>query len=176
MKTEPVTDALARYNAASLIEAHQAGVWRYLRTLGCERSLADDLTQETFLQVLQAPFQEFSQAATAAYLRRTAHNLYISSLRRSKRVTLIEDFDALDTEWSKWAGTDNGEALLDALKSCFEKLGERARFALEMRFRKRLPRTEIATALKMTEHGAKNLMQRAKQQLRICLGGKLAHE
>ena len=29
-------------------EEHQAGVWRYLRYVGCEPPEADDLTQDTF--------------------------------------------------------------------------------------------------------------------------------
>ena len=41
---------------ADLVRQHQAGVWRYLRFLGCDRPLADDLTQETFLAVLETPF------------------------------------------------------------------------------------------------------------------------
>jgi RNA polymerase sigma-70 factor (ECF subfamily) len=42
-----------------------------------------------------------------------------------------------------------------------------------MRFRDRLPRVEIAAELKITEHGAKNLMQRAKKQLRGCIERKM---
>jgi len=30
--------------AAEIIETHQAGVWRYLRFLGCDEAQADDLT------------------------------------------------------------------------------------------------------------------------------------
>jgi RNA polymerase sigma-70 factor (ECF subfamily) len=43
-----------------------------------------------------------------------------------------------------------------------------------MRFRDDSSRDEIATALEITEHGAKNLMQRAKQQLRECIERKLS--
>jgi RNA polymerase sigma-70 factor (ECF subfamily) len=32
---------------------------------------------------------------------------------------------------------------------------------------------EIARSLEITEHGAKNLMQRAKKQLRQCVEGKM---
>lgn len=39
---------------AGLVRAHQAGVWRYLRFLGCHPDEADDLTQETFLALKQA--------------------------------------------------------------------------------------------------------------------------
>ena len=33
-----------------LIQKYQNGIWRYLRVLGCEASLADDITQETFFE------------------------------------------------------------------------------------------------------------------------------
>jgi RNA polymerase sigma-70 factor (ECF subfamily) len=52
-------------------------------------------------------------------------------------------------------------------------LTPRARQALEQRFRDRTSRSAIAEGLGITEHGAKNLMQRAKQQLRACVEQKL---
>jgi RNA polymerase sigma-70 factor (ECF subfamily) len=161
------------FDPARLIETYQAGVWRYLRAIGCELALADDLTQETFLAVLQHPFQELSTAATAAYLRKTAHNLYVSHQRRAGRVVATEDIELLDRTWTRWVGDDNGEELLQALQECFRSLGERARLALELRFRDQRSRTEIANQLAMSEDGAKNLMQRAKHKLRDCIDGKL---
>ena len=67
----------AGFDPVRLIQAYQAGIWRYLRALGCESSLAEDLTQDTFLAVLQRPFNDVSPAATSAYLRKTALNLLI---------------------------------------------------------------------------------------------------
>ena len=112
-------------------------------------------------------------AATAAYLRRVAYNLFISHRRRSRKETLVENMDELNITWDRWAGQDNGDQLLENLRECLELLSERARGALEMRFRQRLRRLEIARSLEITEHGAKNLMQRAKKQLRQCVEGKM---
>ena len=164
------------FDPVRLIEEHQVGVWRYLRALGCEANLAEDLTQETFLAVLQRPFEDYSPSATAAYLRRTAYNLLVTHHRRSGKVTAVENVEELDRTWTRWAGDDNGEALLAALKDCLAGLGERARLALELRFRNRETRANIAARLDITEHGAKNLMQRAKHKLRECIDGKLSHE
>jgi RNA polymerase sigma-70 factor, ECF subfamily len=157
-----------------LIETHQAGVWRYLRVLGCDASLADDLTQETFVRVLERPFEEINDAATSAYLRRTAHNLFVTLKRKEGKVAEIERIETLAGEWSRWAERDNGEELLLALRQCLAALTDRARMALEMRFGEQQTRAAIAAALEITEHGAKNLMQRAKQQLRACIEGKLS--
>jgi RNA polymerase sigma-70 factor (ECF subfamily) len=161
------------FDPARLIEAHQAGVWRYLRALGCEPALADDLTQDTFLAILQVPFQDFSHSATAAYLRKTAFNSLVSYKRRAKRAISVDELEVVDENWSRWAADDNAEALLEALRDCFKGLGERAKLALELRFREKRSRSSIAASLQMTEHGAKNLMQRAKHKLRQCIESKL---
>ena len=63
-----------------LIQKYQNGIWRYLRVLGCEASLADDITQETFLRVIRKGFEQYNDAATAGYLRKVAYNLFILSL------------------------------------------------------------------------------------------------
>ncbi len=161
------------FDPAKLVHEHQAGVWRYLRALGCEASLADDITQETFLAVLQKPFDDYQPAASAAYLRRVAHNLFISHQRRSGKVLAVENIEEIAQTWSRWVGEDNGEELLVSLRNCLEQLSDRARLALEMRFKQSSSRASISDALAITEHGAKNLMQRAKKQLRLCIEGKL---
>jgi RNA polymerase sigma-70 factor (ECF subfamily) len=156
-----------------LIGTFQAGVWRYLRALGCEPAEADDLTQDTFVSVLKKPFDQFNPAATAGYLRRVAYNRFISVRRREKRIVLTEQIQEVDQSWTKLASDDHGELLLDTLQLCLDSLTKRARWALEMRFRDQLSRAEIAAALEISADGAKNLMQRAKQLLRECVEGKL---
>lgn len=160
------------FDPVELIEAYQSGIWRYLRALGCEPAQADDLTQETFLAVLQHPFEDYGPAAKAAYLRKVAYNQFISDQRRAGKVVPVEDVEQFDKSWEQWAGTDNGEAMLEALRECLDHLTDRARMALEMRFRDRVSRPNIGAALGITEHGAKNLMQRAKKQLKTCIEGK----
>jgi RNA polymerase sigma-70 factor, ECF subfamily len=171
---EPVASpSNAGLDPVQLIMDHQVSVWRYLRALGCTVEQAEDFTQETFLAVLEKPFQQYSPHATRAYLRKVAYNLFVTAQRRSGRVVVVEDVEQYDKDWSRWAGHDDGEALLDALRDCFEQLTERAKLALRKRFHDKSSRTDIATALAMTEHGAKNLMQRAKKRLRDCVEGKL---
>jgi RNA polymerase sigma-70 factor, ECF subfamily len=171
MATTPET---AGFDSAELIETYQQGVWRYLRALGCQPSQADDLTQETFLAVLQRPFVDHGPLATAAYLRKVAFHQFISAQRRAGKVTAVENIEEFDRTWESWAGQDNGEVFLEALRDCLLELTTRARKALEMRFHDHESRANIAAALKITEHGAKNLMQRAKKQLKKCIEGKVS--
>lgn len=160
---------------ADLISRHQNGVWRYLRMLGCEAATADDLTQETFLRVLRRDsFVQQSDAATSSYLRRTAYNLLVSHHRKHGRVQTLAESTQLDEVWDRWAGKDlTGDRAVETLRDCFETLTERAQQALRMRFAEEASRGQIGTALDITEHGARNLMQRAKQQLRECVEARI---
>ncbi|TWU48174.1 RNA polymerase sigma factor [Rubripirellula reticaptiva] len=160
---------------AELIARHQRGIWRYLRMLGCDDSMADDLTQETFLRVLRRDnFVQHSEAATSSYLRRTAYNLLVSDHRKHKRVQSMAESPLMDEIWDRWAGKDlSGDRAVDALKGCLSILTNRARLALQMRYGNDATRIEIAEALDITDHGARNLMQRAKGQLRECVEAKL---
>ncbi len=170
MKSKATGPAL---DAARLIREHQAGVWRYLRVLGCSAEVAEDLTQETFLAVLQRPFTDNGPAATSAYLRQVARNLCISYQRRAGRYTLVEDVADIDATWDRWAGKDDGEMLFSSLQQCLEGLTDRAKTALDLRFREDRSREQIAAAVEMSEDGAKNLLQRSKQFLRECIERKL---
>src|SRR5437868_14038624 len=116
----------AGFDPARLIEKYQVGVWRYLRAMGCESALADDLTQETFLAILQRPFQDVSHAATSAYLRKTALNMLISHERRAGRVRPVENIELLDQTWMRWAGEDDGAAALEHLRGCLARSTGRA--------------------------------------------------
>lgn len=167
------------FDAARLVQEHQAGVWRYLRVLGCDANEAEDLTQETFLAVLTKPFHDHNQAATAAYLRTVARNLLVTNRRKAARgpaamgsaggeLQAIELAEA-DAAWRRWAARDEGEDLLAALRHCLEGLTPRARQALDLRYGAQASRAAIAAALEISEDGAKNLLQRAKQQLRQCV-------
>ena len=175
--TEPAGSATTsvELTPAELIQRHQRGVWRYLRMLGCDASTADDLTQETFLRVLRRDtFVQHNDAATSGYLRRTAYNLLVSMHRKQGRVQTAVEPATLDEVWDRWAGKDlSGDFAVEALRTCFETLTERAQTALRLRFAQQASRVEIGDHLGITDHGARNLMQRAKQQLRLCVEEKI---
>ncbi|MEM9585695.1 MAG: sigma-70 family RNA polymerase sigma factor [Planctomycetota bacterium] len=168
-------DAGVELSPAELIEKHQRGIWRYLRMLGCDASTADDLTQETFLRVLRRDnFVQHNDTATAGYLRRTAYNLLVSRHRKLGKVRTVGEPAVLDEIWDRWAGKDlAGDIAIESLKECLGGLTERARTALRMRFAEGASRVEIGDALGITDHGARNLMQRAKAQLRECVQERL---
>lgn len=161
---------------AELVRSYQSGVWRYLRFLGADESLADDLTQETFVSVWKKPFVEHSPAATAGYLRTVARNLFLMSLRRRKRQPMLERIEAADEIWRRYVGEDDADDWLDALRDCVESLNGRARQAIELSYHDGLSRAEIGRELELSEDGVKSLLRRTRELLRRCVEQKRASE
>lgn len=155
------------------IKLHQGDVWRYLRVLGADHDMADDLTQETFLAVLRSSFERRGELQTRAYLRTTARNLFLMAIRRRKNAPLPVDAATIDVDWESFAGDDGGEAKLDALRKCLATLDERDLRALEMRYRDDAPRERMGKALELSDGGVKNLLERLKTRLRACVENTL---
>ncbi|HHK42375.1 MAG TPA: sigma-70 family RNA polymerase sigma factor [Planctomycetaceae bacterium] len=169
MNSASQLDLAVNSDWAAFIHRHQRDVWRYLRALGCSPTQADDLTQETFLRVLERPFTEVDPRATAAYLRKVAYSRFVTECRRTARRPEIRQLEAVDRFWQRWVGSDSTDELIDHLRDCLEKLTDRARKALQLRYGEQASRKVIGAALQMSEHGAKNLLQRAKKSLRECI-------
>ncbi|MCA9139423.1 MAG: sigma-70 family RNA polymerase sigma factor [Planctomycetales bacterium] len=150
---------------------HRQAVWQFLRALGCDFILADDLTQEAILRLLKhKEFQPINHAATASYLRRVAHNLVISHHHKHRRTSTTAE---LEVPFERWNGMDLDEdPATEALKSCLSNLTERSQKALIMKYGLELGVEEIGQELGISRDGAKNLLQRAKCYLRQCIQRK----
>lgn len=155
-----------------LMNEHQADVWRYLRFLGAGRSLSDDLTQEVFVYVYRRPITEISRPQTAAYLRKCARNRYLNWRRREGREVSMDALAAAETSWVTLT-PDGGDERLIALERCLEKLGDRARHAVDLKYARTLSEAEVATRMNTTPEAAKALLKRARAQLRKCVERKL---
>jgi RNA polymerase sigma-70 factor, ECF subfamily len=157
----------------SLVRTHQASIWRYLRALGCNGAEAEDLTQETFLEVLRRPFEQRNEKSSAAYLRLVARHQMLMVRRKKGREVGLAEIEGIDAEWSEYAGDDGGGLKVEALKECLKGLEERERQALELRYKDEIPREEIGRALDLSDGGVKNLMERARDKLKRCMERRL---
>ncbi len=169
--------AVRQVDLAALVQAHQAGVWRYLRFLGCEPAEADDLVQETFLAVLRDGFEERSEAQTAAYLRTVARNRLLMARRRQRSRPMAVDLEAAEAVWAETVGEDGLSDYLVALGECLKKaVTPRVRRALDLHYRDRASRADIAEQLGMAVEGVKTLLRRARSALRDCVERKIGRE
>ncbi len=159
-----------------LMRAHQADIWRFLRALGCEAAQADDLTQETFLSLLRADFEERGAFETLAWLRKAAKNLFLMNVRQGRTRPTVLNLDNIEDQWAEFAGDDGAQLRLDALRTCMQSLDERQREALQLRYGAETTRAELSKRLSLSEGGTKNLLERVKEKLRECIERRLKHD
>jgi len=146
------------------LAALRSFVRRYLRVLGAGDDL-DDLIQETFLVLLQRPFEHRAPAATRAFLRRTARNLFLR--RHRGRLPQVE---AADEVWDRRCGEhDSGDGYVDALRDCMELLDGRARQLVDLTYRDGLGREQAACVLGMRPDGVKSALRRVRKVLADCI-------
>lgn len=154
-----------------LMHAHQRGIWRYLRFLGADVALADDLTQETFIAAFEKPFEERGHAAAAAYLRLAARNLFLNVLRREKK-QLPFDVEEAERAWLALTPAENSDERLDYLRACLDELPERGKRAIELEYRENKSGREIAALMQTSEDAIKALLKRVRGELRDCIESK----
>jgi len=170
----PANVSLDPDTVVRIVEEHEAGLWRYLRFLGCEPARAEDLAQETFVKFLEKPFEERSRGETASYLRSIARNLFLASTRKTSRVLILDDLGLADAVWvEEGRDEDDGEDRLRALQACLDRVRGRSREALELRYRRRRSMADIAGDLSISEANVRVILHRARQALRRCLEKKL---
>ncbi len=156
---------------AELIRRHQRALWRWLRFLGADGPTAEDLVQETFLVVLRGPFEDRGPAATSAWLRAVARNLFLKDRRREARAAAaLEEAEAV---WLRFRAEDEENGLKDALRACLEELPERGRRVLGLRYEDGWSRARIARELSLGEEGVKSLLARLRKALRACVERRL---
>jgi len=167
------TTADAHAELARLVTQHQAGLWRYVRYLGADASEADDLVQETFLEVFRGRFEQRSEGQTVVYLRTVARNRLLMLRRKQRRRPSTVELDAAEEVWSQLAGNDGPDDLLEALEDCLANaVDPRQREALDRFYRDRASRADIGKQLDLAVEGVKTLLRRARAALRDCLRRK----
>ncbi|MBN1672558.1 MAG: sigma-70 family RNA polymerase sigma factor [Kiritimatiellae bacterium] len=165
-----------------LVRAHQAAIYRYVRYMGADAAVADDLVQDTFLtafKIRKYPDPSDTRGC-AAWLRAIARNIFLRHCRREKNRRVIADSEYVEQAEAVWAGTflrdGDGFEYLEALRECLELLSEKQRHVLNMRYAEKRGRGEMADLLKMTENGVKALLRRLRSALGDCVERRLAAE
>jgi RNA polymerase sigma-70 factor (ECF subfamily) len=159
----------------AIVRRHQQGLWRYVRALGAPADLAEDLLQDTFVLALEKLHDDRGDAATAAFLRATARNLWLRRRRdQSRREALL--VAAADRLWQRDCGDDDGERWLLALRACVQQLDGRAAEAVRRFYGDDQGRGAAGAALGMKETGLKTLLQRVRAALRACVEGRLGEQ
>jgi RNA polymerase sigma-70 factor (ECF subfamily) len=167
--SDPLDEQLAearlggRVALAALVRAHQGSVYSLaLRMLGT-RDLAEDLTQEVFMQLHDHLRSIESNRHLTFWLRQVTSNRAIDQLRRRARVVLTQ----LDDEMPIFSEQSVPDPLLQRhLRALLSELSPPARAVLLLRFQEDLDPTEIAETLNMPLNTVKSHLKRSLDTLR----------
>jgi RNA polymerase sigma-70 factor (ECF subfamily) len=147
----------------SLYERHSRDVYRFALYLSGDLSLAEEITQETFVRAWVTPGEVYG-GTVKAYLLTIARNLYRAERKRAARhVTL--DGTLLDPKPGPEAVAE-GRLELDAVLEALQTLPEADRAALLMHAQDGLPYAAIASALGLSIAAVKIRVHRARIKLR----------
>jgi RNA polymerase sigma-70 factor (ECF subfamily) len=148
---------------AAIVQAHQAMVfsigWHYLQ----DRSLAEDMAQEVFLELYQRLNQIESAAHLTNWLRRVTVHRCIDQGRRRK----VRPETPLEDQPEPTASTHNRDHFaLGLLARGLAKLDEKQRMIVILRYQEELGPAEIAELTNMPVNTVKSTLHRSLAELR----------
>lgn len=164
----------------SLMRRHGTAVYRYCREELHDRTLADDVHQQIFIQA-HRDLQRFAGRSTLrTWLFAIARHRVLDAAKSRRRAEAhIEEDDTADTpDPSPLPGERLDEARLHhALVACLRELGEHVRGALVLRYQHGFTFEELATVLGEKPGTLQARVMRALPLLRACIeartGGRL---
>jgi RNA polymerase sigma-70 factor (ECF subfamily) len=160
------TDAISK-----LYECHQVGIYRYFYYRTGDTQVADDLTSETFLRMINSlSGYQYQGVAFQAWLFQIARNLLNDYYRKMG----VRNDTELEENIMEDPHTPSSRPVEHALNSvmlqkALNELSVDQRDVIVMRFITGMPISEVAQALDRSEDAVKGLQRRALATLRDVL-------
>jgi RNA polymerase sigma-70 factor, ECF subfamily len=155
---------------AELVREHQSMVFSIAYHYLQDRSLAEDLAQEVFLELYQSLDRMESPAHLTFWLRRVTANRCIDQGRKKFRRREL----ALEDAPEPAAADASVDPLLrERLQQSLAVLPEKQRMVVVLRFQEGLGPVEIAEALEIPVNTVKSTLHRSLEELRKSLTRKL---
>ena len=158
---------------AALVRRHQSMVFSLAVHVLRNRTAAEDLAQDVFLELYRSLGRLESAAHVVAWLRRVTSHRCIDELRRARNRMELQ-MEVLP-ERGQQAG-DREFFLEGRLRDLVAELPPNARMVMVLRFQEELEPSEIADTLNMPVNTVKSHLRRSLAVLRAALSKEGAHE
>ncbi len=144
-------------------------IYTYLYHRLGDRPLAEDLTSEVFLRMLEAArSRRFAQTSLSGWLYRIAHNLVVDHHRR-RAETVPLDAGLVSSQDSP-AGSVEARLAQEELRQALEHLTEDQQQVIYLRFGEGLTAKQVAQVLGKPETAVWSLQHRALARLQRIMG------
>jgi len=157
-----------------LARRYHAGVYNYLCWIARDRTLAEDLTQETFVKVWQHPPEARGERAMKAWIYRIARNEYLQYRRRAGLTTVALEECAenavMDTAPAPQVELERRDSS-DRVHDAVEGLPDLYREVIVLHNLEGLSLRQVAAALEVPLGTVKSRRARAFERLRGLLPG-----
>jgi RNA polymerase sigma-70 factor, ECF subfamily len=155
---------------ASILRAHQSMVFSIAYHFLRDRSAAEEVAQDVFLQ-LHRRFDEFkSDAHISFWLRKVASHRAIDYVRKRKSQAAVGLDDAPVASVASMDGEPQDHFLNRRLQSLIGSLPEKPRMVMVLRYQEDLMPEEIASVMDMPVRTVKSHLQRSLAMLREKIG------
>src|ERR671927_605603 len=155
-----------------LVERHHAELYRYALAMSRNVAAAEDAVQEAFERAFVAlgryPEERIRVLALRAWLYRITLNVVRNLVRDQSRELPVAEAPDKRFRTVSDLGDDDREAWLDVLVT-LERLPDRQRVAVILRYIQDLPYSEIANITGTPLNTVKTLTRRGVERLRILL-------
>jgi RNA polymerase sigma-70 factor (ECF subfamily) len=164
----------------NLYDEYWQDVFRFLfRLTGYHRQLAEELTQETFYQVMLSFHRYRGECQIKTWLCQIAKNVYFNMIRKDKkaRQVSIEEYAGHSVHAFDTVVTDyETKELIDHAIKVIMQLDDKTRDVLIYRIFSELTYAQISTLLKINESSAKVIFMRGKCKLQNKLREEYGYE
>jgi RNA polymerase sigma-70 factor (ECF subfamily) len=158
-----------------VVVEHHREIFRYARAFSRTDADAEDLAQTAVVRALQRGTIVSDAEGAKWYVLRIVRNLATDQARRRARVTIDPWPELPDVPSADPSPDDVADRALDddrVPRAAFADLADAHREVLRLRFLEELGYDDVAERLHTTEHGARQRVYRAMQELRALIGDR----
>lgn len=155
---------------ATIYDEYSPAIYRYLYRRVSNARIAEDLTGQTFLKLLEAIHKDqLWHTSFKSWLYRIAHNLVVDYYRKHKSKRLVELHEHLEGNQPKLDQTIIQRLDLQRVQYALQYLTEEQAQVIVLRFGEGLSNREVANIMGKSEGAIKALQHRALKALRQLL-------
>jgi len=165
-----------RYRAyLQLLTANQVRIMGFICVMVPNRSVADDILQETTI-LMWEKFENFQDGTNfAAWGIRIAKNKILQHYTKEKRHHLMFDVNAIQNLADQSGIYSHGDEQIDALKNCTKKLPADDQKILEMRYLDNIDIKQIAQKINRSTSLLYRKMAKIHRSLLTCIKRQMAN-